>query len=55
MTLNIGKEFMEKTKYQYLDETDQQKGLPQPPLELEYDSNSTIIDLPLAENIEVKI
>lgn len=54
MTLNIGKEFMEKTKYQYLDETDQQKGLPQPPLELEYDSNSTIIDLPLVENIEVK-
>jgi SagB-type dehydrogenase family enzyme len=31
---NIGKEFMEKTKYKYLGESDQVKRLPQPPLEL---------------------
>lgn len=28
MTKNIGKEFIEKTKYQYMGETDQQKELP---------------------------
>lgn len=50
----IGKEFMEKTKYQYLEESDQQKGLPQPPLELEYDKDGKLIDLPKVEDIEVK-
>lgn len=34
----IGKEFMEKTKYQYLSESMQRRGLPQPPLEYKYDS-----------------
>lgn len=50
----IGQEFMEKTKYQYLEESDQQKGLPQPSLELEYAKDGTLIDLPKAEDIEVK-
>lgn len=54
MNKNIGKEFMEKTKYQYLEETDQNKGLPQPPLELEYDTDAVLIELPLIENIKVK-
>ena len=54
MTKDIGKEFMEKTKYQYLEETDQEKELPQPPLELEYDSEEKLIDLPSVENMEVK-
>ena len=31
MIKEIGKEFMEKTKYKYLDESDQNNGLPQPP------------------------
>jgi len=54
MSKGIGKEFMEKTKYQYLEESDQNKGLPQPPLELEYDSNAVLIDLPSIESIKVK-
>lgn len=54
MIKSIGKEFIEKTKYKYLGETDQQKELPQPPLELEYDKDAVLIDLPLVENLEVK-
>lgn len=54
MSNGIGKDFMEKTKYKYLEESDQDKGLPQPPLELEYDNNAVLIDLPFVENIKVK-
>lgn len=42
----VGKEFMEKTKYQNLVEADQQRGLPQPPLELGYPEDAVVIDLP---------
>ena len=49
----IGKEFMEKTKYHYLDQSDQMKGLQQPPLELEYDKTKKVIDLPKPQEIEV--
>lgn len=45
-----GTEFMEKTKYSYLDTSDQQKGLPQPPLELPPQEDYTIIDLPDPKN-----
>ncbi len=41
-----GKEFMEKTKYKYLDRSDQVKRLPQPPLELPAELGKPIIDLP---------
>ncbi len=34
MVKGTGREFMEKTKYKYLDRSDQVKGLPQPPLTL---------------------
>ena len=54
MSKGIGKEFMEKTKYKYLEESDQDKGLPQPPLELGYEANSVLIDLPPVENINIK-
>ncbi|MBM3238933.1 SagB/ThcOx family dehydrogenase [Candidatus Poribacteria bacterium] len=50
----IGKEFMEKTKYHYLAQSDQMKGLQQPPLELEYDRTKTVIDLPKPQEIRVK-
>jgi SagB-type dehydrogenase family enzyme len=50
----IGKEFMEKTKYHYLAQSDQMKGLQQPPLELEYDKTKTVIDLPEPQEIKVK-
>lgn len=54
MNNNIGKEFIEKTKYKYLGETDQDKELPQPPLEVEYDKDTILILLPSVENIKVK-
>ena len=46
MSEMIGREFMEKTKYQYLPESDQQQGLPQPPLEKAWPEGGTVIDLP---------
>ncbi|MCZ7358278.1 MAG: SagB/ThcOx family dehydrogenase [Candidatus Methanoperedens sp.] len=50
----IGKEFMEKTKFQYLDRSDQSSNLPQPPLEREYDASRPVIDLPKHENIKIR-
>lgn len=41
-----GQEFMEKTKYRAIGKSDQQKGLPQPPLEHPPDPRTPIIDLP---------
>ena len=35
MARGIGKQFLLETQYRYLDPSDQSKGLPQPPLELE--------------------
>lgn len=54
MTKGIGREFMIKTTYQFMDKSDQTKGLPQPPLESEYDEIKPIIDLPPASDIQVK-
>lgn len=54
MTKDIGKEFMEKTKYKYMDDSDQDKGLPQPKLQLDYDKNAVLIELPPIENLKVK-
>lgn len=51
---SIGREFMEKTKKQYLGESDQDKGLPQPPLELAYPQDAVLIDLPSVEGLHVK-
>ncbi|MFA4860495.1 SagB/ThcOx family dehydrogenase [Methanoregula sp.] len=41
-----GQEFMERTKYRYIGKSDQQRGVPQPPLELPADPARPIIDLP---------
>ena len=41
-----GQEFMERTKYRYIGKSDQQKGLPQPPLEHPPDPRTPFIDLP---------
>ncbi|MFA5522941.1 MAG: SagB/ThcOx family dehydrogenase [Tissierellales bacterium] len=54
MSKGIGKEFMEKTKHRYLEDSDQVKGLPQPPLELEWNENMVLIDLPAVEKLEMK-
>ncbi|QGU96364.1 SagB/ThcOx family dehydrogenase [Clostridium bovifaecis] len=48
----IGREFVEKTKDQYEDTTDQQKGVPQPPLQLELDPTDRVIDLPKPSEIK---
>lgn len=53
MEKNIGIEFMKKTQYQYLEDSDQEKGLPQPPLERAYDETKTLIDLPKPENFQI--
>jgi SagB-type dehydrogenase family enzyme len=44
--MNIAQEFMEKTKYKCLGESDQSRGLPQPPLEAAYDFSKPKINLP---------
>ena len=54
MSKDIGRIFMEKTKHKYLGESDQMKNLPQPPLELEYNPNQELIDLPSIDSIKVK-
>lgn len=44
---------MEKTKYRYLEESDQNKGLPQPPLELPYNKSKKVVNLPSPSRINV--
>ena len=51
MTDGIGKEFLEKTKYKYLSESYQRRGLPQPALEMPYDPTAELIPLPDAETL----
>lgn len=51
---SIGTEFIEKTKFQHLDRSDQSRNLPQPPLEMEYEASKPIIDLPASENIKIR-
>jgi SagB-type dehydrogenase family enzyme len=48
-----GRTFMEKTKYRYLIPSDQEKHLPQPPLEVPPDPKKPIIALPKPETITV--
>jgi SagB-type dehydrogenase family enzyme len=51
---SIGTEFIEKTKFQHLDRSDQSRNLPQPPLEMEYEASRPVIDLPASENIKIR-
>lgn len=53
MSQGIGREFMKQTQYAYLDVPDQQKGLPQPPLELPYDESQPLIALPAPDALRV--
>ncbi|MGA2161840.1 MAG: SagB/ThcOx family dehydrogenase [Methanoregula sp.] len=41
-----GQMFLEQTKYRFLGRSDQEKGVPQPPLELPTDPTLTVLDLP---------
>ncbi len=54
MGKSIGKEFMEKTKFEHMDETDQMKELPQPSLESPFDETLKIIGLPDPKTVKVK-
>ena len=53
MTKEIVKEFMEKTKYKNLSESDQRKKVPPPLLQIPYDESKTLIDLPKPDEITV--
>jgi SagB-type dehydrogenase family enzyme len=53
MPEGIGQEFMQKTRYQYLTRSDQQRGVPQPPLQIGYDASATLIDLPEPAKVRV--
>lgn len=50
----VGKEFMEKTKYQYLADSDQVKELPQPSLEQDFNPGKEVIDLPTPDELKIK-
>ncbi len=43
---SIGKEFMERTRYDYLEASDQEKGVAQPPIEKSYGPDKELIALP---------
>jgi SagB-type dehydrogenase family enzyme len=53
LTRGIGTEFMEKTRYKYLETSDQNKGLPQPPLELPPEEGRRIIPLPDPREVDL--
>jgi SagB-type dehydrogenase family enzyme len=53
LTKGIGQEFMEKTKYKYLEMSDQRKGKPAPLLQLDYDKSKKLIDLPKPADIDI--
>ena len=48
-----GKNFIEQTYYDALGRSDQQKKIPQPPLQDEYDESAQLIDLPPPESVEL--
>jgi SagB-type dehydrogenase family enzyme len=49
----IGREFIKKTKYEYLDPSAQSRGRPQPPLELEVYKSGELIELPAPETLSI--
>jgi SagB-type dehydrogenase family enzyme len=50
----MGREFIEKTKYKNMGLTAQNQGKPFPPMELDYDASSNIIDLPVPQHLRVE-
>jgi SagB-type dehydrogenase family enzyme len=53
MKRGIGYTFLEQTQYEHLGPSDQQRGRPQPPLELPYDRAAPAIALPPPETLAV--
>jgi len=54
MENNIGKEFMEMTKYKNLGVYPQKQGVPMPPIELPVDSSQELIDLPSGKDLQIE-
>lgn len=52
-SMDIAKEFMEGTKYKSMGESDQSRGIPQPPLEAAYDLLKPMISLPSLEGLQL--
>lgn len=52
--MSTGREFMEKTKYKYLKESDQVQGLSQPPLADGIEEGAVVIDLPAPGSFKVR-
>ena len=52
--MSIGKEFMYATRFENMDVPDRKKGMPQPPLEKEYDKSKDLIDLVSPYTIELE-
>lgn len=52
MNDTIGAEFMQKTRYEFMPPSDQQKGLAEPPLEMAWDAAGEVIDLPGRDEME---
>jgi SagB-type dehydrogenase family enzyme len=53
MSKGIGHKFMQETQYRHMETPDQDKGLPQPPLELPADAACTTIALPTPAGLSV--
>jgi SagB-type dehydrogenase family enzyme len=49
----IGKEFVRKTRYSFLGPSEQDRGVPQPPLELEVETGAAIIPLPPPSSLSI--
>ena len=50
---HIGREFMRKTSFEYLQPSDQMRGMPQPPLEAAYAGDGPVIELGPPESLRV--
>lgn len=53
MTAGIGQKFVELTKFTHAVPTDQMKGMPPPPLEMEMDRTRPVIDLPAPQSLQL--
>ena len=54
MTRGIGKEFLFKTRYEHLEKSQQEQGMPQPPLEAPYDVAGRLFDLPSPDELPME-
>ena len=51
MKKNVGREFMQFTKFINLEKSPQSRGIPQPPLELPLEKGAEVFDLPSGKNV----